>query len=375
MQKRKRFLALTLCALLLCALLPPRAAAAPTLYFTAVNDRMCDLSDATMPFWQNGTLYVAGATVDDRENLGIQYSYNQEKSVALLIRRQEVLYCDLTTGIMENNRTGERYAGAAVVKSGMVFFPIAAVAKMFGLTYSSTKIAYGYLLRICDSGAILSDEDFIDAATSPIQRRYTQYERAHAQEQPAQPENPETPETPVQRGALTVYLLLPVADEDDGMALLTVLDGSSAHATLLLTPETMETADDLLRRAAATGHALAVSVQAETAEEALAQIGRANDCLWSAASIRTRLVYLNGGSRELRAAVSDAGYCPLTVNISDFTRNGTHWAETALGWSSQSSSVRLYLGSNASLSAPLSAALGRLLAEKCTILALNEVSA
>ena len=374
MQRRTRLLALALCALLLCTLLPPRAAAAPTLYFTAVNDRMCDLSDATMPFWQNGTLYIAGATVDDRENLGIQYSYNQEKSVALLIRRQEVLYCDLTTGIMENNRTGERYAGTTVVKGGMVFFPIAAVAKMFGLTYSSTKIAYGYLLRICDSSAILSDEDFIDAATSPIQRRYAQYERAHTPEEPT-PETPTTPETPVQRNGLTVYLLLPVTDESVGMRLLDTLDANSARATLLLTPETMETADDLLRRAAATGHALAVSVEAEAADEALAQIRQANDRLWSAASVRTRLVYLTGSSRELRAAVSDAGYCPLTVNISDFTRNGTHWAETALGWSSQSSSVRLYLGSNASLSAPLSAALGRLLAEKCTILALNEVSA
>lgn len=371
MRKRKRFFALALCAFLLCALLPPRAAAAPTLYFTAVNDRMCDLSDATMPFWQNGTLYVAGATVDDRENLGIQYSYNQEKSVALLIRRQEVLYCDLTTGIMENNRTGERYAGTTVVKGGMVFFPIAVVAKMFALTYSSTKIAYGYLLRICDSSAILSDEDFIDAATSPIQRRYAQYERAHTPEEPT----PSTPEMPVPRGGLTVYLLLPVTDEDEGMRLLDTLDANGVRATLLLAPETMEAADELLRRAAATGHALAVSVQAETTEEALAQIEQANDCLWGAASVRTRLVYLNGGSRELRAAVSDAGFCPLTVNVSDFTRSGTHWAETALDWSGQSSSVRLYLGANADLASPLSLTLDRLLAEKCTVSALNELSA
>ena len=32
----------------------------------------------------------------------------------------------------------------------MVFFPITALAKIFDLKYSSTKIAYGYLLRIED---------------------------------------------------------------------------------------------------------------------------------------------------------------------------------------------------------------------------------
>ena len=143
MTRGKRLLSLLLSVLMLCTLLPPRASAAPTLYFTAVNDRMCDLSDETMPFWQNGLLYVAGATVDGPDDLGIRYSYNQEKSVAILYKGQRVLYCDLTAGTMENNRTGEQYAGSPIVRSGMVFFPITALAKMFDLKYSSTKIAYG----------------------------------------------------------------------------------------------------------------------------------------------------------------------------------------------------------------------------------------
>ena len=179
MTRGKRLLSLLLSVLMLCTLLPPRASAAPTLYFTAVNDRMCDLNDETMPFWQNGLLYVAGATVDGPDDLGIRYSYNQEKSVAILYKGQRVLYCDLTAGTMENNRTGEQYTSSPIVRSGMVFFPITALAKMFDLKYSSTKIAYGYLLRIRDDNAVLSDEYFIDAATDPIQKRYAQYERAH----------------------------------------------------------------------------------------------------------------------------------------------------------------------------------------------------
>ena len=374
MTRGKRLLSLLLSVLMLCTLLPPRASAAPTLYFTAVNDRMCDLSDETMPFWQNGLLYVAGATVDGPDDLGIRYSYNQEKSVAILYKGQRVLYCDLTAGTMENNRTGEQYAGSPIVRSGMVFFPITALAKMFDLKYSSTKIAYGYLLRIRDDNAVLSDEYFIDAATDPIQKRYAQYERAHAA---AEQEN-ETPaqvETPVRRDDLTVYLLLPAANGFMRAQLLSTLENYQSHATLLLTPELLESAGDGVRRAAATGNAVALCISAETADEALAQIERGNDALWRAASLRTRLVYLESADKTLRAAVVGAGYCPITINTSDFTRSGTHWADTALKWAGRSTSVRLYLGAESGVSSALGTALSRLRAENCTIAALNEVTA
>ena len=374
MTRGKRLLSLLLGVLMLCTLLPPRASAAPTLYFTAVNDRMCDLSDETMPFWQNGLLYVAGATVDSPDDLGIRYSYNQEKSVAILYKGQRVLYCDLTAGTMENNRTGEQYAGSPIVRSGMVFFPITALAKMFDLKYSSTKIAYGYLLRIRDDNAVLSDEYFIDAATDPIQKRYAQYERAHAA---AEQEN-ETPaqvETPVRRDDLTVYLLLPAANGSMLTQLLSTLENYQSHATLLLTPELPESAGDGVRRAAATGNAVALRIGAETAAEALAQIERGNDALWRAASLRTRLVYLESTDKTLRTAVAGAGYCPITVNTSDFTRSGTHWADTALKWADRSASVRLYLVAESGLASALGTALSRLRAENCTIAALNEVTA
>ena len=374
MTRRKRLLSLLLSVLMICMLLPPRASAAPTLYFTAVNDRMCDLNDETMPFWQNGLLYVAGATVDGPDDLGIRYSYNQEKSVAILYKGQRVLYCDLTAGTMENNRTGEQYAGSPIVRSGMVFFPITALAKIFDLKYSSTKIAYGYLLRIRDDNAVLSDEYFIDAATDPIQKRYAQYERAHAA---AEQEN-ETPaqvETPVRRDDLTVYLLLPAAEEAALTQLLSTLENYQSHATLLLTPELLESAGDGVRRAAATGNAVALRIDAATAAEALAQIERGNDALWRAASLRTRLVYLESADKTLRAAVVGAGYCPITINTSDFTRSGTHWADTALKWAGRSTSVRLYLGAESGVSSALGTALSRLRAENCTIAALNEVTA
>ena len=58
-----------------------------------------------------------------------------------------------------------------------------------------------------------------------------------------------------------------------------------------------------MRRAAATGNAVALCISAETADEALAQIERGNDALWRAASLRTRLVYLESADKTLRATV------------------------------------------------------------------------
>ena len=255
----------------------------------------------------------------------------------------------------------------------MVFFPITALAKMFDLKYSSTKIAYGYLLRIRDDNAVLSDEYFIDAATDPIQKRYAQYERAHAAAESEQPETPPPVDTPTRRDDLTLYLLLPAAEEAALTQLLSTLENYQSYATLLLTPELLESAGDGVRRAAATGNAVALRIDAATAAEALAQIERGNDALWRAASLRTRLVYLESADKTLRAAVVGAGYCPITIHTSDFTRSGTHWADTALKWAGRSTSVRLYLGAESGVSSALGTALSRLRAENCTIAALNEV--
>ena len=167
----------------------------------------------------------------------------------------------------------------------------------------------------------------------------------------------------------------PVAEEAALTQLLSTLEKHQSHATLLLTPELPESAGDGVRRAAATGNAVALRIDAATAAEALAQIERGNDALWRAASLRTRLVYLESADKTLRAAVVGAGYCPITINTSDFTRSGTHCADTALKWVGRSTSVRLYLGAESGVSSALGTALSRLRAENCTIAALNEVTA
>ena len=70
----KRIVAALLCALLMLSDIQ-WAQAAGTVYFTAVNETVLELSDANMPFWSNGYIYVSSNMFADKE-LGISYSNN-----------------------------------------------------------------------------------------------------------------------------------------------------------------------------------------------------------------------------------------------------------------------------------------------------------
>ena len=78
-----RLLAFLFTAALLLELVPSAVLAVETPYFTAVNDMLLDLDDATMPFWSEGTLYVPD-TIFSGTTLGVTYTRSRDKmSVAL----------------------------------------------------------------------------------------------------------------------------------------------------------------------------------------------------------------------------------------------------------------------------------------------------
>ncbi|MBS7227200.1 MAG: hypothetical protein KIG29_02570, partial [Oscillospiraceae bacterium] len=58
MKRGKRLLSLLLAVLMLGTVLPPVTRAAPIVYFTSINDTICNLNDETMPFWSDGVFYI-----------------------------------------------------------------------------------------------------------------------------------------------------------------------------------------------------------------------------------------------------------------------------------------------------------------------------
>lgn len=379
MKRCRRLVCLLFSLVLLCTLLPPRTAAVGTIYFTSVNDTLLDLSDATMPFWQGGVLYVSGAALDGTD-LGIFYSYNREKQVASVYKQRRFMYCDLAAGTIEDNTTHEIYNGSVIVKGDMVFFPINVLASFFGLKYSCTKVSYGYLVRLRNENAELSDAQFIDAATQSFRQRYNQYERAQAAQNDTvngqTQTTPEQDELPAEQR--TAYLCLSMTEAGAAASVLNALDGASGRATLLFAPDMFDGMDDVARRAAATGHALALEItETETAAAALEQIERGNAALWLAASVKTRLVYLPEASGEVAGAVAKAGYYPIGVQVQYLPRSGGVTAADRIvaRVDAYGGSCRIYVGADTDAARWLPMALNRMRAENCTVSALNEVTA
>lgn len=382
MRRGKRALCLLLAVLALMSCLPERADAADTVYFLSVNDTIMDLSDETMPFWSGGRLYVPHTAVRGTD-LGISYN-RRDRMTVVLYQGSSVLTFDLAAGTISGNN-GRGYGGAAIVRGDVVFLPVDILCQFFGLRYSYTRVAYGYLVRIKSDAVVLTDAGFIDAANASMALRYTRYERARnpAVEDPEPATPPPTggttqAEAPRRKRERTAYLIVEATDAARSERLLSAL--SPGRATFLFSAEALSGADDFLRRLTVSGQVVALRVDASAgAEDALAQIGAANGALWEAANTKTRLVRLDGASDETARAVAEAGYCPLRYTL-DYDASGISNASRVSSRilsaaDANGGSCRVFLGTDEDASLYLAGLLTRLWAGNCTPAPLNEAVA
>ena len=319
MKRYLRRCAAFLCALLMISCVPVTAVG--TVYFAAVNETVLKLSDATMPFWSNGILYVASDMFADKE-LGITYYNNQVTKVVTLYDSSKALQFDLDKGTAVDGN-GVPVPVAAMVRNGRVFFPVDSVTEFFGLTYSETKVTLGYVVRIRSRDSVLNDRLFLDAATSLLEYRYEEYEKEKSQvviKPPVQdPVTPPGPVTPPVKDERTVYLGFRVTENCS--QLLEVLEEADVSATFFFSTETLRENASLARRLTVQGYG--IGLMADTAEAA-EQLREANDLLWRLTGTKTRLCVLEGDAADNVASVVSAGYCGLRAGVD---RTGTPLAD------------------------------------------------
>jgi hypothetical protein len=311
MRKSRRIFCFVLSLLMLFSLAPEPSHAAGTVIFTAANEKLYPLTDETMPFWSNGVVYVPQAALVDND-FGIQYSRSREKGTVSLYQLRNGIVFDLNEGSAKSSG-GLSFIAQALVRGDTVFFPLDLLCLIFSLEYSYTRVTYGYLLRIKNDSVGLSDTVFIDAADPGMAQRYAQYERSH-QSAPAGPSTPVDQRPRQEQAERTVYLSVETTDPVFSELLLSRL--SSRGIAFLFSPQTLQDSGDLLRKLAALGGTIALRIDASSgAEDALSRIRSANDLLWNAASVKTRIVLLDGASGETLRAVSESGYCPLRFHL------------------------------------------------------------
>lgn len=274
----RRLVPLGLMLLLIAPALPGTGRASEnTVYFTAANEQLMDLTGETMPFYSNGVLYVSSRLFEGGE-VGLSYGRNTSLGLATLYMQGSNL--DLRfdlAGQVAYDKQYNFYDGYAMEKGGVVFFPLKLVCRYFGLTWSYLETDIAPLIRVKGDNVILTDSDFTSAAKNLMTTRYEEYQRTLAPRptvpggtapEPAEPEEP-----PVQAAeGQKVYLLF---DGTDAWEILPALGG--VQGTFLLAAEQMADGN-LMRALVAGGHGIVLRIP--EGADAMSELARGREALW-----------------------------------------------------------------------------------------------
>jgi hypothetical protein len=321
-----------LAAVLILDAVPSRAA---TIYFTAANDTLLELSDSTMPFWSGSLLYVP-ASVFGSSGLDINVSYNSAKKTLILLQSQYRLICNLSSS-MTVDSNGNVYDFVALERSGTVFLPINDTCRLFGFSCVTRTVEGGNLVRIRNGSAALSDDAFLVAAAPMIASRYAEYQASHSSAAPA-PDEEEPVET------RTLYLALTVRSAEMMENWMDICGDTPHRVTFLLTDDFLQENSpnhaDLIRRALAQGHTLGLVSDTGNRFNTLDELQEGNRILAEIACVKTRLAQVRDQAQQ---EVTSAGYCPLrfdrSSDASDLSTGEINQLLSGLG-----SAARLDLG-------------------------------
>lgn len=341
--------ALALVLLLAAQCLTFSVQAAPTVYFTAVNDNMQELTDATMPFWSGGSLYVPSTVVTGTggEQLGIRHSrYVNRQTVILYTSDTHALIFDLSDGTTKDNQ-GNVYAQPPLQRGDVVFVPLAVLTSFFGLTYSRIQVSHGYLVRIRNDKAVLSDSMFAEAAGGWMEELYSGYIKSNSSSGSDTPSV--QPSTEPSAGKKSIYLCIRAGDPVLLEETLDTMERYSAQGAFFCPAEFLEEQGDLVRRMLAAGHTVGLIADGASQRPLEEQLEEGNSLLYRVSCSKTRLVWLENASDALRSRARAAGYCCLSPDLdrSAYGLVGTGDAQTLMTRvSARSGDVTVWLADN-----------------------------
>lgn len=238
-------------AVLLC--LPVSANADNTgICFTSTGDILLDLS--LSPVYYNGTAYVSARVF---ANLGIYYNYFASDLTAQLYNNSRSIFLDMDVNTSYDAK-GNEYQVYAVYRNGVTYVPVAWTCSYFGLSYSYINgSGYGDVLRIKNGSEVLTDGQFLNAATTLMQSRYNEYYGYYDHNDDSQPpsttEAPNTPTSNKQGAIVTLsFIGLPSG------SLLDTFDRYGLIGCFFITAEEARNNPDTVRRIAGSGHSLGI---------------------------------------------------------------------------------------------------------------------
>lgn len=364
--------AIALLASLLCT---PGAATQSSVCFTAVNDRLLPLQAGAMPAWINGLLYVPG-TVFDRSvtkvDFGMQYIYSSSSNTVTLYNLRQMLVFDLAKGISYDQISGKAMSARAVNRNGRIYLPVVVVCDFFGLDHYYTGTQNGYLLRISNDAAWLSDEGFIDAGSTDMANQLQRYRDSLKPVQPTTPEllPDDGTQTEDSRAKVQVCIGIRCTGGEGLQTILDTMEHTGWRGAFFFEPDAISAQDDLVRRVVGSGNTIGLLAQGADASASRQELAQGNRLLAVAARTAATAAYVPA---EQRQDLEEDNWVCWQDTVNGSLRRGERAAAyaqrmvNAIGTARRT--VYLTLDDSAATAQALSALLGRLEKDGYTILA------
>lgn len=306
----KRKITAFLLAALLAFSLGLTALTASDVCFVALNYNLLELDYQAISV--RGTYYVPMSCFT---TFGPFYSYFSDSNSATLFTAEKQIYFEMTSG-NTYDAEGNYYSASAIYRGGVVYAPVSFVCTQFGLTWSFIAgDGYGDILRICDSPSVLSDKDFLNAASTMMQTRYNQYHSTQTPSTgaPATPSPPPTdPGSHADAQVSLSFAGLPDAES------LNLLESYGYTACFFLTAGQVRENPDAVRRLAGGGHSLGVFC----GDDPEADYEEVSNLIFEAARVKTLFITSSASDAEaVQAAATDLRLVYVDYTI-DAWQNG-----------------------------------------------------
>lgn len=220
--------------------------------FIAINETFQPLT--SQPYFSGSVTYLPYWVFT---SLGLSYSYFAESSTALAYSSTNQIFFELSTG-NTSDANGNTYSTQAVFHNGTVYLPAKFICDQFGYQYSYiVGNEYGDIVRI-KSGAILSDQEFLNAGGIKMRALYNDYygTTTSTPTPTATPSPTPSPSpTPTFRQDTTVFLCFNELPSED---ILNTLTDNKLSAFFFLTEQAVTAEPELVRSLVVAGHSIGV---------------------------------------------------------------------------------------------------------------------
>lgn len=292
----------TLCVLCLCLTLFPPSRAAGDVCFTSVNDTVLPLTADSMPVWSGGVLYVPYSVFDAGTtgiSLGTSSIYNKNSGTVSVFNMHQIMLFDLEAGTCIDQHSGKSISARAILRSGKAYLPAARVCSFFDLSTPTYQLTdYGYLVRIKNGDAALTDAQFIDAASNIMNSRLRDYNQSLSnQEQVTTPNQPSAPQEP-ESTAVPTYLAFRCDTLQAAEAIADTLDQNGNVGLFFFSAHEIGRQGSLIRRLLGCGHSVGILAEGDTAEQTLELLEDGSQALSAVAHARTYFALVPEAHRQ-----------------------------------------------------------------------------